>query len=220
VNEKRALRGNADLIAGLRRIAGSLSDLAYLVVAAVPALQRPSRWWARRRYRALAAAYHRTIARDPHYFAPLTEALGRLPHPPRLAIDVAAGTGAATALLRARYPDVQIVAVDHSEEMLATAAVEPGERLARVIGDAFRLPLVPAIADLVVTSNAPFSLRELVNTVRPGGAVIVALSSAAMIPAVIRWWCVRRAMDRSIACEREITAGVGVAWIFRHDQVG
>jgi SAM-dependent methyltransferase len=198
-----------------RRLPAALTDFAYLLVAAEPVLQRLSRWWARRRYRVLASSYAQIIARDPTYLTPLLRALNSIPGTPAVVIDVGAGTGAATRLLQARFPHAVILACDQSVEMLTRLTVSPDGRPARVVGDAYHLPIVDTAADLVIVSNAPFGLRELTRVLRPGGRAVVALSSAQGVRGMIRKWCVRRAQPLGVTCEQELTAGGGIAWVFR-----
>ncbi len=193
-----------------RRTAAALTDLGYLLAAAFPSLQRPLRWWARFRYRRLARQYARVVETDAAYFTPLTRVLGDLPDA-AVIVEVGAGTGAATHLLRQRYPHAAIAAVDLSPSMLSRFSAAGAEVLA---GDAYALPVRDDVADLAVAHNAPFSLRELVRIVRPGGVAVVALSSAGWIPAVLSRWLIGRAASSTIRAQAR-RAGAGAAWVFQ-----
>ena len=65
---------------------------------------------------------------------------------PRVVLDLGAGNGAAAEILRSRYPDARILAIDHAVNMLAGTR-QPGA--ARVCAEATGLPLPDAQADLV-----------------------------------------------------------------------
>lgn len=192
-----------------RRTAAALTDLGYLLAAAFPSLQRPLRWWARFRYRRLARQYERVVETDAAYFAPLAHVLRVLPEAAMI-VEVGAGTGAATGLLRQRYPHAAIAAVDLSPSMLSRLSTAGTGVLA---GDVYGLPLRDGVADLAVVHNAPFSLRELFRVVRPGGVVVVALSSAGWIPPDLLGRLIGRAAPCGIrAQERRVDAGVALVF--------
>ena len=186
----------------VRRLGGALTDLGYLLLAAVPSLRAGYRWWARDRYLHLAPRYATTIRDDPAYFAPLQALLRTLEtEQPTIVAEVGAGTGGATALLA---------------RLQAGGAV----RVRRVVGDAFALPLRSATADLVLVHNAPFDVPELLRVAAPCGTVAVVLSSGA----ILSWWMRRlrpRLAGRSAGwpCIRELRAQGGIAWIFRRTPV-
>jgi demethylmenaquinone methyltransferase/2-methoxy-6-polyprenyl-1,4-benzoquinol methylase len=104
--------------------------------------------------------------------------LARRIAPPRggMVLDVASGTGlVARALLRER-PDLRIVAIDPSREMLEAA--RPRRRLTRVRGRAEELPFPDASFDgltftylLRYVDDPAATMRELARVVKPGGSV-------------------------------------------------
>lgn len=200
-----------------RRTAAALTDLGYLLAAAFPTLQRPLRWWARFRYRRLAMHYARVVDADPTYFAPLEQILDALPGAPAAVVEVGAGTGAATGILRVRYPRALLIAVDLSAAMLAHLATV---RAQAVVGEARALPIGTGTADLAVAHNAPFHLRELIRTITPGGAAAVVLSSGGWIPHRLGQWCLVHASPPEAGAIRTHRAGRGIAWVIRRSPGG
>ncbi|PWB30506.1 malonyl-[acyl-carrier protein] O-methyltransferase BioC [Pseudomonas sp. SDI] len=95
--------------------------------------------------------------------------------PPRRWVDLGSGTGHFSRALQARYPQADGVAVDIAEGMLRHAR-ELGGAAYHVVGDAERLPLREASAELVFSSLAvqwcaDFAavLGEVRRVLQPGG---------------------------------------------------
>lgn len=96
--------------------------------------------------------------------------------------DLGCGTGAATRLLAARWPQARIVGIDSSPAMLAQAAAEgpAGDRLTWQQADLSTWNPPPASAD-VIFSNAALHwlddharlLPRLMAALRPGGVLAV-----------------------------------------------
>lgn len=118
------------------------------------------------------------MGQEPRWHRFLVE---RVPGADRRVLDVAAGTGAVTALLAARGH--RVTAVDQSEQMLAAAA-----RALRERGLSDRVDLVRAEAEALPFDDASFdaltvtyllryvadpaaALAELARVVRPGGVI-------------------------------------------------
>jgi len=94
---------------------------------------------------------------------------------PGLILDVGAGTGRATAALARRYERARVVALDLSLRMLRQARVR-APRPWPVCGDAVRLPLPDASADLIFSnltlqwcSDLRAVFAEFRRVLRPGG---------------------------------------------------
>lgn len=192
----------------------AVTDLGYLLLAAFPSLVRLTVPYFQWRYRRLARQYEaRAIAGTPGYGASLTAALAQCDLVARWAGDIAAGTGAATRLVRARFPQSRVIAVDLSPLMLQE--LRPAEPVLRVVGDGRALPLRADGLDLAVVQNAPPSFRELARVVRRGGVIIFSLSEGRRIPQGLRRWLLHRAVPQTLGPPREVAAGRGVTWWFR-----
>lgn len=98
----------------------------------------------------------------------------------RTAVDVGTGTGTLATAAADRWRQLEVIAVDASDEMLAAARQHASravsERVSWLHGRADRLPLPDAAADLVVSSfvyqlvpSRTRALREAVRVLRPGG---------------------------------------------------
>jgi len=90
--------------------------------------------------------------------------------------DVGAGTGALLGVVRSAAPDVRVVALDASAEMLRLARTRRGA--AAVRADALALPLADATADAVILAyvlfhltDPPLALAEARRVLHPGGQV-------------------------------------------------
>ncbi len=199
----------------MRRLAAALTDLTYLLIAALPAGQAAARWWTRLRYRALALSYERGARSDPDYLAPLTRMLAALETEPQVVVEPAAGTGIATRALAARYPRSLIIAVDLSPAMLSWPAETSAAHLRRIVGDVHALPLQSGSADLAITHNAPFSVREMGRILRSDGVAAVVLSSAGWLPRGLALWSLSRSAGGRMSLVAEYRDGAGRAWLFR-----
>ena len=108
---------------------------------------------------------------------PGLELLARIPvEAPRRVVDLGCGTGNLTAALAARWPEAEVVGVDHSAEMLERAGeVAPAVRFEE--GDAETY--CPPPGTDILFSNACFHwvrgheqlLTRLAGSVAPGGAL-------------------------------------------------
>ena len=113
---------------------------------------------------------HLYDAARPDYPARLYERLGALEG--RTVVDIGAGTGIATAELVAR--GAEVVAVDASPEMLASAKARLGS-LSAIVGDGARLPLRDASADCACFAQSWHwmekgrRVQEVARILRTGG---------------------------------------------------
>jgi ubiquinone/menaquinone biosynthesis C-methylase UbiE len=104
----------------------------------------------------------------------------RLPDRPLVGVDIGAGTGRYTELLRRVLPDRSwVLAADRSHAMLATCGACAAEGGAVLRCEAEQLPLVDRSVDFVTSFNAihHFDLgrftREVARVLRPGGHLFV-----------------------------------------------
>lgn len=93
------------------------------------------------------------------------------------ALDVGAGTGAATRELRRR--GAAVTAVDMSTSMLAELSRQTAGQVPTMVGDICALPLPPAAYDVSVAAyvinhleDPVLGVRELTRVTRPGGQVL------------------------------------------------
>jgi demethylmenaquinone methyltransferase/2-methoxy-6-polyprenyl-1,4-benzoquinol methylase len=105
------------------------------------------------------------------------------------AVDVACGTGALTRELAATAPGATVLGVDFSWEMVRRAAAAQATGPAYLVGDALRLPLRDASADVVTIAfglrNLPEpgrGLLEFRRVLRPGGRLVVCEFSQPVVP--------------------------------------
>ncbi len=119
----------------------------------------------------------------------MLERLDYIKHQPQVLLDAGSGTGYATRLLRARYPQATIVALDLAMAMLEIA--RPPQTLWQklrhaspwhsVCGDIDHLPLKTSSVDMVWSSLAlqwcddlNLSFAELYRVLAPGGLLMFA----------------------------------------------
>jgi ubiquinone/menaquinone biosynthesis C-methylase UbiE len=101
----------------------------------------------------------------------LEAALGDVGQPQRI-LEIGTGTGTGAALLKAKFPNADITAVDLSPEMVRIA-------MAKVKGvtfepaDASRLPFADESFDLVTQNNVPVYFGEIARVLAPGGRIVV-----------------------------------------------
>ncbi|HNR90942.1 MAG TPA: malonyl-ACP O-methyltransferase BioC [Dokdonella sp.] len=135
----------------------------------------------RRAFGRAAASYEAHAVLQAEVQQRLLERLDEHPLAPQRVLDVGAGTGRGTALLRKRYPKAQLVAIDLAMPMLVAARrhrtwLRP---FARVCADAAALPFAEASIDLLHSNlclqwcgglDAVFDGFRRV--LRPGGLVL------------------------------------------------
>jgi ubiquinone/menaquinone biosynthesis C-methylase UbiE len=101
----------------------------------------------------------------------LQAALGEVGTPARI-LEIGAGTGSGTAILKATFPAAEITGVDLSPEMVRIATTKvPGVTFEPA--DASRLPFHDGSFDLVAQNNVPVYFDEIARVLAPGGRVLI-----------------------------------------------
>jgi SAM-dependent methyltransferase len=136
--------------------------------------------------------------------------------PPRRALDLGTGTGAAALAVAERFPEAEVTGFDLSPGMVATATAKlPAELAGRVrfqVGDASALPVPDAAAELVTLANMIPFFDELARVVAPGGTVVCGYSRGASTPIYVAPERLRRELAaRGFTDFADFTAGAGTA---------
>jgi SAM-dependent methyltransferase len=157
-----------------RRFARLVTD----VVVRYPRLWRIFRGPLRRQFDGLAPVWDGM--RRPDSLAALEAALDRV-EPPRRALDLGTGTGAAAAAIKRRFPGAEVTGVDLAPAMVAQAGRNvPDVRFE--LADASRLPYDDGSFELVTLANMIPFFGELARVVAPGGHLVISFSSGAETP--------------------------------------
>jgi SAM-dependent methyltransferase len=149
----------------------------------------------RESFGAVAGSY---AAFRPRYPTPVFHYLSAIAPANRLALDVASGSGQATAGLCERFE--RVVAIDLSAPQLAAMSARPA---ARVVAHAEQLPIASQTVDLVLAAQALHwfdkvrFFDECCRVLRPGGVVAALIYTHAEIhPSIDR--IVRRLHDDAL----------------------
>ena len=135
----------------------------------------------RRNFARAAFTYEKHDALQREVQTHLLERLTFYLETPQRVLDVGAGTGRGSALLKRRYPKADVIAVDLAQPMLRAAKQHSGWRksFARVCAEASMLPLPDHSID-VLYSNLCFQwiddlatlFGECMRVLRPGGLMV------------------------------------------------
>jgi malonyl-CoA O-methyltransferase len=132
----------------------------------------------RRNFGRAAASYEQHDALQREVQADLLGRLDFYLQTPERIVDVGAGTGRGTALLRKRYPKAQVIAVDLAVPMLRAARTHQSllRPFLRVCGEATALPLPDRSVDVLHSNlcfqwidDLPALFGECVRVLKPGG---------------------------------------------------
>ena len=204
-----------ELIAALgRRYARAITN----VVVRRPRLWRLFRGSLRLQFESLAPRWD--AMRVPDHLAPLERALEQVDPPPRRALDLGTGTGAAALAVARRFPEAEVVGVDLAERMLEEARRKvPAELRGRVRferADASRLPFAGGEFDLVSLANMIPFFDELARVVTPGGHVVFGFSGGPSTPIYVPPERLEAELGRRGFLDfAEFTVGRGTAFLAR-----
>ncbi|MCX7512534.1 malonyl-ACP O-methyltransferase BioC [Frateuria sp. STR12] len=138
----------------------------------------------RRNFARAAATYEQHDALQREVQADLLGRLDFYLQTPERVLDVGAGTGRGSALLKKRYPKAQVIAIDQAQPMLHAARRHQGllRPFQRVCAEASALPLPDRSVDVLYSSlcfqwidDLPRLFGECVRVLKPGG--LLAFSS-------------------------------------------
>ncbi|HSP72565.1 MAG TPA: class I SAM-dependent methyltransferase [Gaiellaceae bacterium] len=160
-----------------------LARLATGAVVSTPWLWRAFRGPLRSHFDHLAPRWDEIVG--PGHLDAVRAALAEVP-PPRRALDLGTGTGAAAFLLAERYPEAEIVGVDLAPEMVAAAEAKIPAALAGRVrfleADAAALPLPTDSCQLVVLANMIPFFDEIGRVLAAEGTLLAGFSRGAATP--------------------------------------
>lgn len=173
--------------------ATKLARLATDAVVRRPLLWRVLRSPLRRMFDGLAPTWETRIG--PHHLGALLVALEDVA-PPRRALDLGTGTGAAAKAVAECYPEAEVTGVDLSPAMVGEAERGlPGalsERVRFAVADASELPFEDSAFELVTLMNMIPFFDELARVTAPGGTVVASFSRGAETPIYVPFERLRR----------------------------
>jgi SAM-dependent methyltransferase len=154
----------------------------------------------------------------PEGLVPLGAALDKLPSPPRHVLDLGTGTGKAARVVAKRFPEAEVVGVDFSSEMIATAQEllpdDLSDRVRFQVADASALPFEDGAFDLVTLLNMIPFFEELTRVTAPGGRAIFASSFGADTPIYVPPETLRERLGTlGFGSFEDLTAGAGSAFL-------
>jgi malonyl-CoA O-methyltransferase len=136
----------------------------------------------RRAFGRAAGTYERHDVLHREVQSLLLERLDFYQDTPARVLDLGAGTGRGSALLKKRYPQAQVIALDAAVPMLHQARRHSGwlKPFARVAGEATRLPLPDRSIDLLHANlciqwcdDLAALFAECVRVLRPDGCIVL-----------------------------------------------
>jgi malonyl-CoA O-methyltransferase len=128
-----------------------------------------------------AATYEAHAVLQAEVGARLLERLDGIALQPSRVLDVGSGPGAGSAMLRARYPEADVIALDLALPMLRAAERHAGRPpvFARICADAQALPLADASIDLLHSNlclqwcdDPGLAIAEFARVLKPGGLLL------------------------------------------------
>ena len=184
-------------------------------------VRRPALWWlvrgpVRRMFDRIAPRWDER--RTPGHLAPLQAALDAIEAPPRRALDVGTGTGAAAFEIARRWRETEVVGVDISQRMVEEArrkiVPELAGRVSFEVADGAALPYADSSFDLLTFSAVIPFFDEVARVTAPGGRAIFAFSVWAQTPIYVPFERLREELERRGFTEfAELEAGNGEAFV-------
>jgi SAM-dependent methyltransferase len=194
---------------------------ARLVTNAVvrrPGLWRLFRGALRRQFDRVAPQWDEII--QPDHLAAFEHALERVEPPPRRALDLGTGTGAAALVVARRFPEAEVVGIDLADSMIAEARRKT-DRVRFEVADAAALPFEDGAFDLVTHANMIPFFDELARVVAPNGYVIFGFSGGSETPIYVDPGRLRNELERrGFTHFAELEVGRGTAFLARRGERG
>ena len=183
--------------------------LATNAVVRRPGLWRLFRNPLRRQFDRLAPQWDEIIQTD--HLAAFERALEQVEPPPRRALDLGTGTGAAALVVARRFPAAEVVGIDLADSMISEARRKT-DRVRFEVGDAAALSFEDGAFDLVTHANMIPFFDELARVVASGGRVLIAYSAGAETPIYVTTNRLRDELGRRGFAEfAEVSAGRGTS---------
>jgi SAM-dependent methyltransferase len=192
--------------------------LATNAVVRRPGLWRLFRGALRRQFDRLGPQWDEIIQTD--HLAAFERALERVEPPPRRALDLGTGTGAAALAVARRFPEAEVVGVDLADSMIAEARRKT-DRVRFEVGDASALPFEDGAFDLVTHANMIPFFDELARVVAPGGYVVFGFSGGSETPIYVDPGRLRGELERrGFTHFAGLEVGRGTAFLARKAERG
>jgi len=200
-----------------RALGRRLARLATNAVVRNPRLWRIFRALLRRQFDRLAPRWDGIIG--PAALDAFRQALETVP-PPRRALDLGTGTGAAAFAIAERFPAAEVIGVDLAPAMVeAAAAKTPAELAGRITfleADASALPLPDGSCELVSLANMIPFFAELERVLAPGGAALFSFAHGPATPIFVPPKRLRMELSaRGFSQFADFTAGAATCLVAR-----
>ena len=183
-----------------------------------PGLWRLFRGVLRRQFDRLGPRWDEVIQTD--HLAAFERALERVEPPPRRALDLGTGTGAAALAVARRFPEAEVIGIDLADSMIAEARRKT-DRVRFEVGDASALPFEDGAFDLVTHANMIPFFGELARVVAPGGYVVFGFSGGSETPIYVDPSRLRGELERrGFTHFAELEVGRGTALLARKTERG